>query len=259
MKRIILCLLLNLFLALAAFDAAAKNMYIPVAGVARGANNTFFRTDVRIFNPSDTDTISVSVHFLPQGMDGSNISGRIVNVPPRQMAVLNNIVGDFFGFDPGWVGALRLDSDTDMSYEFMADSRTYTTTPNTTASYGQFIPALDVTEARKKTVILHLSHTPEFRTNAGVMNPQRTATTVKASLYGHNGVRVLESAPFVIEPMSMRQFSMLELFGGLFAQDFYIVFESTEPVFTYGSVIDNLSGDAIFVRGLEDKAGKTPL
>ena len=43
-------------------NAAAKNLYIPAAGSAPGANNTRFRTDVRIFNPSSTETISISVH-----------------------------------------------------------------------------------------------------------------------------------------------------------------------------------------------------
>jgi len=71
MKRILSILILSTF----ALGASAKNMYIPVAGKVAGGNNTFFRTDVRIFNPSSTDDIAVSIHYLPQGIEGPNIPG----------------------------------------------------------------------------------------------------------------------------------------------------------------------------------------
>lgn len=57
---------LTLAIVFAATSAAAKNLYIPAAGTAPGANGTHFRTDVRIFNPSSTTPISISVHFLPR-------------------------------------------------------------------------------------------------------------------------------------------------------------------------------------------------
>ena len=137
--------LLALVFFVSAATASAKNLYIPVAGVAPGINNTLFRTDVRLFNPSFTTGISISVHFLPQGWDGSNIPGRVVNLEPREMVVLNNIVQDFLQWPAPAIGAIRLDSDTDKSYAFVAESRTYTNSPNAAApgTYGQFVPALD--------------------------------------------------------------------------------------------------------------------
>ena len=70
-------------ITLAAAGADARNLYIPIAGEVPGANNTYFRTDVRIFNPSFVDDIDVSIHFLPAGQDGSNISGQVFQVPVR--------------------------------------------------------------------------------------------------------------------------------------------------------------------------------
>lgn len=265
MKRILSLLILSTF----ALGASAKNMYIPVAGKVAGGNNTFFRTDVRIFNPSSTDDISVSIHYLPQGVEGTNIPGRLVTVPKRQMVMLNDIVGDFFGETANTVGALRLDSDTDASYEFVADSRIYTNSPNPAVqgTYGQYVPAMALEDAKLKTVVLHLKNFPDtgivgapsFRTNVGVMNPGSEPATITSGLYGPNGVRMLEGLVLTIPPKSMRQLSIAELFGTTIFIDGFVTFESTQPIYSWGSVVDNKSGDQVFVRGVEDKAGKKPL
>jgi hypothetical protein len=265
MRRTLFVLTLSLF----AFGASAKNMYIPVAGKVAGANNTFFRTDVRIFNPSSTDDIAISIHYLPQGVDGTNIPGRVVSVPKRQMIVLNDIVGDLFGETANTIGALRLDSDTDASYEFMADSRIYTNSPNAAVqgTYGQYVPALALSDAKLKTVVLHLKNFPDtgivgatsFRTNVGVMNPGNEAATITSGLYGPNGIRLLEGLVLTIPPKSMRQLSIAELFGTATFNDGFVTFESTQPIYSWGSVVDNKSGDQVFVRGIEDKAERKPL
>lgn len=265
MKHIVILLIASTF----ALGASAKNMYIPVAGKVVGANNTFFRTDVRIFNPSTTDDISVSIHYLPQGIEGTNISGKLVNVPKRQMVVLDDIVGDFFGETANTIGALRLDSDTDASYEFIADSRIYTDSPNPAVggTYGQYVPAMELDDAKLKTVVLHLKNVPDsgiagatsFRTNVGVMNPGNETATIASSLYGENGVRLLEGLVLTIPPKSMRQLSMAELFGTATFGDGFVSFESTQPIYSWGSVVDNKSGDQVFIPGIEDKAGRTPL
>ena len=161
-----------LALTLLAGAAQAENMYIPVAGIAPGANNTLFRTDVRIFNPAPY-AIDVTLHFLPTGVDGSNISGRVFHVGAREMIVLDNVVERINPGTQTALGAIRIDSDTDASYAFLADSRTWTSNPmpNGFGGYGQFIPALHPDEAKRETVILHLASTPEHRTNIGTMNP----------------------------------------------------------------------------------------
>ena len=237
-------------------NAAAKNLYIPAAGSAPGANNTRFRTDVRIFNPSSTETISISVHFLPQGMDGSNISGRLVDVGPRQTAVLNDIVGNFLAWPVPAVGALRLDSDTDKSYEFTAESRTYTDSPNPAApgTFGQYIPALDPTsEARKLSVVTHVSNNDAFRTNAGIMNPNREPLTAHLTLVRADGTLVAESQPFEVPAMSMTLRPLSQLFPGLgVVEDGYLMVNTSLDAFPFASLVDNQSGDAIFIPGAGD-------
>jgi hypothetical protein len=48
-------------------------------------------------------------------------------------------------------------------------------------------------------------------------------------------------------------------FRGAYIAEAYVVFEARKPVFTWASVVDNLSGDSMFVRGIEPVADVQPL
>jgi hypothetical protein len=256
MKRILLALLLSLV----ASTASARNFYIPVAGVAPGAHGTLFRTDVRIFNPTD-QTYGVSLHFLPQRQDNANVPGIVQMLAPRQQVTLENIVGNLFGYTHPVIGAIRIDSDTFADYPVIVSSRTYTDVPDGFGTYGQFVPALEITSARRNTVVMNVVDDIAYRTNVGVMNPNRETVTVTPSLYDASGRLVMRRAAVRLEAMSMFQLSVRQFFGDPSAvlTDGYVVFESTEPVFTYASIIDNRSNDQIFVPGVEDDRVIRPL
>jgi hypothetical protein len=251
-------LTMTVALLLIAVSASAKNLYIPVVGRVAGANQTYWRTDVRIFNPSPVHDIYVSLHFLPQGIEGTNISGILVTVPKRQMIVLNDIVGSLFKMESG-LGALRLDSDTDMSYSFAADARTYTNSERG-GTFGQFIPALDPLSAKNDTVVLHVAQDAAHRTNAGVMNPGTAPAQVTAFVVAADGTLMVPEVTFSVPPKSMLQSSLPAMFGlNRDLSDGFLLFKSTEPVFTWGSVVDNASGDPVCILGAEDKAEVTEL
>ena len=260
MKRtIVLAALLATQLATTAF---ARNKYIPAAGKSPGANGTYWRTDVRIFNPSSVNDITVSLHFLPQGMDGSNISGRGFSIGKRETLVLDDVVSILAPWATSAVGAIRIDSDHAHTHDdFIVSSRTYTGTGEATrpGTFGQFVPAFEVTEATRSAAVLHVASRPDVRTNVGVMNPNLEPVTVRFTLLGIDGKPFLESVPLVVPPRSMQQWSMTDafLFGGVYSENGVIVAEATAPVFTWGSVIDNYSGDAIFVRGVSQEESTT--
>lgn len=259
--------LLSLVLLLAALSASAKNLYVPIAGSAPGANGTLFRTDLRIFNPSATETIGITVVFLPTGIDGSGIPGNFLSIGPRQMLVLNDVVGHLVGVVTPAIGALRLDSDTAASYEFSADSRIYTDSPNPAApgTFGQYVPALAPESAVKKSVVLHVSSSSDlghgFRTNAGVMNPYpNVVATVTPALYRADGTLIATGAPISVPGLSVTQKSLPALFGTVpDFEDGYITFDSTAPVITYASVVDNRSADQTLYLGAKDDATVTPI
>ena len=252
-------LLFTMLIIAAGSTAAAKEMYIPIAGYAQGANGTYFRTDVRIFNP-ESRPIAISLHFMPAGGDGRNYPGTIVTLGPREMLVLDNIVKNFFGWQSDVLGAIWLDSwHGEIDYEFTADSRTYTNTPSTgIGTYGQFIPAFEKSTAKKKTVVLHLSNDPSrvsgFRANAGVMNPSFEEALVVTSLHAADGSLLGRSSPWTLPPNTVIQRPIAEMAGlpSVELADGYLVVESTIPVFTYGSIVDNVTSDQMFVAGVED-------
>ena len=249
MRTIVLAALLTTSLASTAF---AKNMYIPVAGRAPGSNGTFWRTDVRIFNPSAVHEVDVTLHFLPQGEDGRNIPGRMFHLGKRETLVLDDVVSIIAPYLTHAVGAIRIDSDNGASFDFIASSRTYTPTgdPERPGTYGQFIPAMAPAEAAQSTAVLHAAVRPDVRTNVGVMNPGLEEVTVRMKVLGVDGQPFLESAALAVPPRSMRQWALTDLVGGLYMDNGVIAVEATAPVFTWGSVIDNHTGDAIFVRGV---------
>lgn len=236
-------------------SASAKNMYIPVAGVTPGSNGTFWRTDVRIFNPSSAHAIDVTLHFLPQGMDGTNVPGRVFHLEPRETLVLDNAVATLAPHLATAVGAIRIDSFTGPSDDFIASSRTYTASGNATrpGTYGQFVPALELADATRTAALLHIATRPDVRANVGVMNPGLEPVTVRFTLLGIDGRPFLASMPLVVPPRSMQQWSMTDafLFGGVYVENGTIIADATASVFTWASVIDNDSGDPIFVRGVE--------
>lgn len=258
MRTAIIFILLASTLAL---PASAKNMYIPAAGVTAGSNGTFWRTDLRIYNPSTVDEIDVTLHYLPQGVDGRNIAGRLFHIGKRQTLVLDNVVATLAPELANTVGAIRIDSDTYASFEFIASSRTWTGTGDATrpGTYGQFVPALDPAGANRSSAVLHVASRPDVRTNLGVMNPGLEEVTVRMTLLGIDGRPFLESGPMIVPPRSMGQWSITQLFGGLYSENGTVIIEATTPVFSWGSIVDNDSGDAIFVRGVANEAGVTPL
>ena len=244
---------------LAAPFAAAKEQIVPISAVANGANNTLFRTDARIFNPSGTRDIVVEAQFLPINGDGANAPVRVITVPKRQMLVFDNAVSSLFS--ASGLGAMRFRSDDD----FYVTSRTYTDSPNPVApgTFGQFIPALEENQARARGVLLHLSGSSNltlgFRSNAGIMNPNLAAASVTFRLFSTSGTLIKESSPVTVPPRSVIQNGLAALLG-LNPLDFdngYVTYESTLPVIGYASVVDNRSSDQIFVASVEDSG--TPI
>jgi hypothetical protein len=125
----------------------------------------------------------------------------------------------------------------------------------TASAKNLYIPAAGVSPGTNGTfwrTDVRMTIRPEFRTNAGVMNPPQETAIVKLKLVGIDGNPLLESAVLEVPPQSMRQWSTGELFGGVYMADGVILMESTAPVFTWGSIVDNQSGDAIFVRGVDE-------
>ena len=109
-------------------------------GVARtpGANNTFWRTDVRLFNPND-QPLEISIESMGVAA-GNGMISRFV--PAHSLIELIDILGPGgFGFIEGSAGALRFHA----SQQFVLAGRTSNTDPQgirpgTYSAYQQAVP-----------------------------------------------------------------------------------------------------------------------
>ncbi len=254
MRRRLLLLVCVLVFATSGF---AKDVYLSIGGSANG-----FFTDARIVNPSFTKDITITARYLPVGnADNSGVGTKTITVAKRSMAVYDDVVQALFPGSPA-LGAIRLTSDDD----FIASQRIYADkrTSRQGGTLGQFVPGLEASAAKKKGVISQLKSGQatlgNFRTNMGGANPNSVVATVNFTLYDRNntvaGTNTLTFQPFgVVSPSNITGF-----FGDPDRDltDAWISYDSDQPVFIYGSVVDNGSEDPTFVPAFEDTGVAPP-
>lgn len=240
----------TLLLFLVASAAFGKDVYLSIGGEV----GNFF-TDARIFNPSFDKDIVVSARYLQNNQDNSGVAAVNVTVPKRSMLVLDNVVSNIF--HSGGIGAIRLTSDDD----FVATQRIYAR--ETAGTLGQFVPGLDATTALKKGALIQLKqHSTTgpgtFRTNLGGANPNAVVANVTFKLYDKNNAVVVTKA-FALQPFGVLTPNRIDaFFGGTHdLSDSWISFDSDQPVFMYGSVVDNGTTDPTFITASPD-SGNAP-
>jgi len=232
---------------------ASKELLVPISAVAQGANNTLFRTDVRIFNPSEDAVLIVTAEFLAANQNNTGGTTRTMTIPQGEMLVLNNIVGEFFG--ASGLGAIRFESEG----EFNVTSRTFTDSPNAAApgTFGQFIPAIEVSGATESGVLLHLANdtnlTQGFRANVGFMNPGAQPVSVAVTVRSADGTQLGTGTVGPIPPRSVTQVGVGASIGNNISfTDGYMTFSAPTAVIGFASVVDNRSSDQIFVAAQEN-------
>jgi hypothetical protein len=243
---------LLLSLVLSTSSAFAVDRWIPIAGTVGN-----FRTDARIFNPSGEKDIEVSAYFLPVNVSNNaeRVAGTPVKiaVPKRSMKVLDDIVATTFSATG--IGAILLTSPD----EFLATSRIYASVA--TGTLGQFSPAQTPGLAAAKGVVVQLKSNGSFRTNVGAVNIANGQTQVTWSLYDKNGTKLATTsrtmAPYeVLGPTNVNGFFTIP--SGSDTNDAWVGFTATNPIFAYGSVIDNGTTDPTFIP-MQPDTGSDPV
>lgn len=239
-----------LSLVLFSTSLSAKDVYLSVSGKANG-----FFSDARIFNPSFTKDIVVMARYLPAGnVDNSAAAAVPLTIPKRTMKVYDDAVQSIFGGGAP-LGAIRLTSDDD----FAASQRIYqdARTGPQQGTLGQFVQGLDAGTAKTKGVILQLKSGPaavgNFRTNWGGVNPNPAVANIAFELHDRNG-ELAGTNNLTLQPFGVFSPTNIVAFFGATADlsDSWISFVSDQPVFLYGSVVDNGSVDPTFVPAVED-------
>lgn len=238
LRLILLCLLAF------PFAAFADSYYLPIAGSVGN-----FRTDVRIFNPSTTDS-NVTLVFIPVGNQNSSatFANGVQKVIPKGTGVVyDDAVASIFG--KTGLGAIYISADTVL----LATSRIYAQTASGTL--GQGFRALRTGNLLLQGVLIQLRADASFRTNIGVANLQNTPAHVTWFLFDRNDNLVSQKSMTIqnfeiIGPTSITSGFFFDS-GNADLSDCHVAFVSDVGLGVYGSVVDNGTTDPTYFAAMD--------
>jgi len=232
--------------AVAAIEA--QDIFIPVVGRTAGASGTYWRSDVTLFSPG-SQSMTVTMRFLESGRDNSAVAGSTFSLPPGRTTVLTDVV-EWLGRSSG-NGALQLTFEGSLVNPIVT-SRTYTMSENG-GTYGQAIDPAVVGQFGLDRYVAGLKSDSSFRSNLGFVNRASAPIGVHVTLLAGDG-RQVATAFVEIPARSQTQMPVASLFpqtDALNLGNFLIRARTIAPssLFTYGSVVDNSTGDPVFIAG----------
>jgi hypothetical protein len=232
-----------------AYTNRRATIYVPSTAHSQGVPPTFWKTRFELHNRG-TVQVQYSIALLQRDQDNSNPQTANFQLDPGQSVLYTDALSSLFGF----TGAATLRT-TVTSGDLLVSANTYNDQP--TGTYGQFIAGLGddkATSENQEVRLVQLSYSPDastgFRTNIGVASACGVAITVNVDLYTKAGV-YLGRRTFDLRPYESKQET--NSFSKVTSQAVdsgYAIVNSTTPgarYFAYGSVVENRTGDPIYV------------
>ena len=235
-------------------SGAAETLYLPAAASVVGLSP--FYSDVRAFNTSYTDTLTVAASY--RCFIGSCPGPpQAFTLDPRESRAFDDVCVSLFSA-PDSAGAIEL-SHSGADGALVVTSRLYATSP--TPTVGMFVPALPIASAHPISVLTSVRNGGSgagFRTNVGVYNPGDAAVTPVFRVY--DGATLLGEARLdaPLGPHAGAQISDVFARAGVAARQTangLVVADSggAQPLFSYAAVIDNATSDPFLVIGSADQ------
>jgi len=218
---------------------------IPAVGRSGGANGTFWRSDVTLFNPN-ASTMTLALRYLPANADNSAPLTRTMTIGAGRTVVIADLLLSWFGLSGG-TGALSIGWGGGNGP--IVTSRTYTSV----AAGGTFGQSIDpVGGFGTDAWVPGLRSDFAFRSNVGFVNSGASTIGVSLALVASNG-QTLATGFVALPPRSMTQGSVANYFPnvdlgslGSFTLQAHC---DAGTLFAYGSIVDNNSGDPVFYAG----------
>ncbi len=229
-------------------DLPAGRQDVLVNGVARasGRLGTFFRTDARLYNPTDTDaTVTVAFH-ANQAANPNPASGSF-SVPAGGLLDIVDVLQTFLGLPVGSAGALRFTSDAPVAILCRTSNVDPAgVTPGTFGAQQKPVPVLSfLTTADAGAVVTGIRQGAAFRTNTGFAAGANGASWT-LTLKDASGATV-GTATGSLGAWGWTQPNVQDLFPGVTvpADATLQVNVTVGSVDVYDSSIDNSSGDSV--------------
>ena len=225
--------------------AGTQTSYIPVVGKVRGDAGTNFVTDLRIVNTGSA-AADVTLDFFAQNAAGNAAPtvSRSLTVAPGEQKVLDDVVGVTFEQN-GVLGGLRITADTNV----IASARIINDLRDENAGTAGFA-VTSAAGGETSGTIMFLAQNTDYRTNIGYFNAAESPATVTMVARNTTTGGVLGSATITIPGFAMLQQSAFAIIAAVpesarVQDDFYVTWTADAPLFVYGAVTDNVTGDAV--------------
>jgi len=181
-------LFLTAWTARAVYSPATTTGWFITAGRVQGQFDALFRTDLWLFNPDSSTSVTLTLTLHPAVGNGAPaatpITSATITLAPRETKFFPDVTLSTVPAGDGVVGALQWQS----SGPILGGGRIYTAAP--AGTYGFFVPALPATESlTKKTAasdnvnVLQIfgvnSGDANFRTNLDVANTSAVALPIE--------------------------------------------------------------------------------
>jgi len=239
----------GLLLSFVSASLFAETVTLPVAASVTGAGGVPFVSDVRVFNTSYTEVLTVTAVYRFNGQTAQ------FQLAAREAKGFDDICVSLFS-SPGSLGAVEFTSGGAAAGTLVVSSQLRS--PVSGGGFvGMFIPGLPSSAARAVTVLTGLVN-GDSRTNVGVYNPNEKAVTATIRLF--DGPVLLGATSVSLGAHGVTQVNNIYGavgFGSLVRTDGYATVESGDegsPLFTYAAQADNKSRDLILVVGAPDVA-----
>ncbi len=225
---------------------------IAAAAHADGVGGTVWRTDLQLHNPGAA-TARARIFYLAKDQPNMAPIMATVRVDPGESLRYEDALPELLGVTGA--GALTLEWQVG---ELMVTSRTYNLGPDGT--YGQFIPLEqmgDATGFGEEARLIQLtdaeSASEGFRSNIGLVNVTPAPLDVEVDLRSADGTLLGTWAATVREYEYKQLTDIQSVLGVGEVEDGFAVVRTTTQggrFFTYASVVDNATGDPVFIPGM---------
>jgi len=219
---------------------------VPIVARAPGSEGTNWVSDLRVLNPT-TDPVELRLELRPEVSRGGEVLASEVTVGPGRVAAVDDVAG-LLASSASTTGSLRIAPSMGPA-PLLVTSRTYNRADEGT--FGQYVPAVAPGAGTTGPVTLtHLDGGAGFRTNLGLCEVGGGSMSLRYVLRDAVG-RTLGVGTTTLGPYEVRQVN--DLHASLGAPEgrntrVDVYRDAGDGAFVaYASVVDNLSGDAVFI------------
>lgn len=224
-----------------------ENLFVPAVASSKGSNNTNWKTDLMVLNPLNKNICYKLIFTYNSGKDVKSFLCEARCLEGENALYYEDLIKNNCCIVENVAGNLRFEVE---NIPFIT-SRTYNDKNNGT--YGQFIPSaifddsLSLNNPENYGYILGITENERYRTNIGFTETAGSKTTLNLTFYNSLGVEI-SKASVLVPAFGWLQKNWKD-FGFPNTENGYLKIEilSGGAVLAYGSIIDNFTGDGIYV------------